>query len=68
MYPDAPTEFFRLLSNFEPGWVLAILVAMILAHRSPQLVRELFAGVRGLLNRRLKGYGRRPADHPRHKE
>jgi hypothetical protein len=48
----AATELFRLLGNFQPGWVLAILVAMILAYRSPQLIREVFAGVRGLLNRR----------------
>jgi hypothetical protein len=51
---DAVTQFFNVLGKFEPGWVLAILVAMILAYRSPQLVKELFAGVRGLMNARSK--------------
>jgi hypothetical protein len=52
MSSEAATEFFKMLGNFQPGWVLAILVCVILAYRSPQLVKELFAGVRGLLNTR----------------
>jgi hypothetical protein len=43
------TEFAKLLGHFQPGWMLAIIVAAILAYRSPQLVKELFAGTRGLL-------------------
>jgi hypothetical protein len=48
MSPEAATEFFKMLGNFQPGWVLAIIVAAILAYRFPQIVKELFAGVRGL--------------------
>jgi hypothetical protein len=44
--PEAASEFFKLLGNFQPGWVLAIVVAAILAHRSPLLLREFFAGLR----------------------
>jgi hypothetical protein len=54
MGPEAATEFIKMLGNLQPGWVLAIVVAAILAYRSPQIIRELFAGLRGLF------YGRRP--------
>jgi hypothetical protein len=55
MSPEAATEFFRMLGNFQPGWVLAIIVTAILAYRFPQIVKELFAGVRGLSqSRRFK--------------
>jgi hypothetical protein len=51
---EAAADFFKILGNFEPRWVLAILVSMILAYKSPQLVKELFAGVRGLLKARTR--------------
>jgi len=49
--------FAALLQNFEPGWVLAIIVAAILAYRSPLIIKELFAGLGGLLNGRPKKIG-----------
>ena len=49
MIAEAATEFFKLLGNFQPAWVLAIVVASIIAYRLPQLIREIFAGIRGLL-------------------
>jgi hypothetical protein len=52
MSPEAAAEFVRMLVNFQPGWVLAIVVAAILAYRLPQILKELFAGVRGLSNGR----------------
>jgi hypothetical protein len=51
---EAMTEFGKVLAHFEPGWVLLNVVCAILAYRSPQLVKELFAGVRGLMNARSK--------------
>jgi hypothetical protein len=43
------TEFAKLLGHFQPGWVLGIIVAAILSYRSPQLIKEFFAGVCSLL-------------------
>jgi hypothetical protein len=55
MSPEAVTESIKLLANLQPGWVLAIVVSAILAYRLPQLVKELFAGFRGLsIGRRSK--------------
>jgi hypothetical protein len=48
MSPEAATEFVRMLGNFQPGWVLAIVVAAIIAYRLPLILRELFAGLRNL--------------------
>jgi hypothetical protein len=45
MTPDATLELVKLLT---PAGSLAV-VAGILAYRSPQLVREIFAGVGNLL-------------------
>jgi hypothetical protein len=45
MSPEIVTEFIKLLGNFQPEWVCMIVVSMILAYRSPQLVKELFTGV-----------------------
>lgn len=49
--------FAALLKDLPPGWVLAIIVAAILAYRSPLIIKELFAGVGGLLNGRSKKTG-----------
>jgi hypothetical protein len=35
-----------LLAKFHPGWVLAILVAGIMAYRLPAIIREVFTGLR----------------------
>jgi hypothetical protein len=52
MTGEAMGEFVRVLANFEPAWVLYIVVAAILAYRSPLIIKELFAGVGGLLKGR----------------
>jgi hypothetical protein len=52
MSPEAVTKFVEVLATFQPGWVLAIVVAPILAYRTPQIVKELFTGMRGLPNGR----------------
>jgi hypothetical protein len=49
MNGEAMAEFFKFLSNFEPRWVLILLVAGILSWPAPRIIKELFAGVRGLL-------------------
>lgn len=41
MTPDLAKEFFRLLANFSPPWVLTMLVAVVLAWRTPEIIREL---------------------------
>jgi hypothetical protein len=46
--PEAATELIKLLGNLQSGW----LVLAILAYRSPDIVRELFAGLRGPRGRR----------------
>jgi hypothetical protein len=46
------SEFAKLLSHFDPPWVLRIVVASILAYRSPQLVKEPFAGLERLFSNR----------------
>jgi hypothetical protein len=48
MTSETAVEFSRVLQNFAPGWVLVIVVAAILAYQSPKLVKELFAGIKGL--------------------
>jgi hypothetical protein len=45
---EAASELFKLLGNFQPGWVFAILIGLVIAHRLPLIIRELFAGARGL--------------------
>jgi hypothetical protein len=40
MNGEALSEFAKLLGNFQPGWVLAILVTTILAYRAPQILKE----------------------------
>jgi hypothetical protein len=52
MSGETMSEFAKLLANFEPVWVLWIVVAAVLAYRSPQIIKELFAGVGGLLKAR----------------
>ena len=49
MTGEAVDEFFKLLSTLEPTWALKLLVAGILAWQSPLIIKEVFAGVRGLL-------------------
>ena len=34
-------EFFTFLARFSPAWVTIMLVAMILAYRSPDIIRAL---------------------------
>jgi hypothetical protein len=46
---EAASEFFKLLGNFQPGWVLAILVGLVVAYQLPLIIRELFVGAGGLL-------------------
>jgi hypothetical protein len=41
MTPDMAAGFFGLLSSFSPPWVLAVLVAVILAWQSPKIIKEL---------------------------
>jgi hypothetical protein len=41
-------EFFKMLSGLQPSWIALILVLCILSFKAPQVIRELFAGVRGL--------------------
>jgi hypothetical protein len=41
MPPDAAAGFFGLLASFSPPWVLAMLVGVVLAWRSPDIIREL---------------------------
>jgi hypothetical protein len=52
MSPEVADKFFEMLRTFNPGWVLAIIVGAILAYRTPQILRELFVGMRGLSNGR----------------
>ena len=54
MTPEIAAEFLKLISNFEPRCALALLVAGILAWRSPQIIKELFVGIRGLLLVRIR--------------
>jgi hypothetical protein len=54
MSPEDVAEFLKLISNFEPKWALAMLVAGILSWRLPQIIKEFFAGIRGLLVARKK--------------
>jgi hypothetical protein len=41
MPPDTAAGFFALLSSFSPPWVLMMLVGVVLAWRSPEIIREL---------------------------
>ena len=41
-------DFVKLLSGLSPVWMLVIGVALTIAYRLPQLVKEIFAGMRGL--------------------
>jgi hypothetical protein len=50
MSPEAVTEFLKLLQNFHPAWVCAIVTFAILATKSPQLMKEFFAGLHKLRN------------------
>jgi hypothetical protein len=43
---QAAKEFFSFLRNFEPAWVLAILVGLVVSYRLPQLLREFLTGIR----------------------
>jgi hypothetical protein len=54
MGTDATADFFKMLGNFPPGWILLNVVAIILSYRSPQIIRELFAGVRRARSKRKK--------------
>jgi hypothetical protein len=47
MNADVALAFCKLLGTFDPGWALILLVVGILSYRSPQLVREIFVGIRG---------------------
>lgn len=49
MWPKAVLELSKVLGRYTPGWVLAILTAIILAYQSPNIVRELFVGIGNLL-------------------
>jgi hypothetical protein len=48
MGPEATAEFIKMLGSFHPGWALAIVVGAIVAYRLPQILREVFAGIKGL--------------------
>lgn len=49
MTGDAMSELFKLLNGFQPEWVFAILVGLVIAYRLPLIIKELFAGARGFL-------------------
>jgi hypothetical protein len=67
MNPEASVELIKVPATLEPRWALAFMVSAMLCYRSPQLVRELFAGLRGLIvalkhtrRRKLKSKLERP--------
>ncbi len=37
------------IKGFEPKWIEIILFSVILAHKSPELVKQLFAGIKGII-------------------
>lgn len=47
MSANALTDFVKLLTGFEPGWVLAISVCCILAWRAPKIVKAFRAHTKG---------------------
>ncbi len=49
MSPEVVGVFINALRNFEPRWALALLVGGVLSWRSPQIIKELFTGVRSLM-------------------
>jgi hypothetical protein len=61
MTKEITPELVRLLQNFPPQWVMAIVVAMILSYRLPEIIREVFAGIRGIItaNSAARKFGRR---------
>jgi hypothetical protein len=52
MTRETVAEFLGLLTIFSPEWALLLLVAGILSWQSPKIVREVFAGTRGLITAR----------------
>lgn len=61
MNEEAQVEFVRLLAGLQPVWILCVSVAMILAAKVPQMIKEIFVGIRGLRasKRRKDGRGRK---------
>lgn len=57
MNQDVVAGFFKLLSGLTPGWILLILVAVTLSWKAHLIIREFFAGIRG-----LKSVKRSPAE------
>ncbi|MBV8753351.1 MAG: hypothetical protein JO328_10895 [Hyphomicrobiales bacterium] len=43
---EAAKEFFEFLRNFTPIWVIAILVAVILAYRMPSIIQAIATAFR----------------------
>jgi hypothetical protein len=46
MGKDLAVEFFKFLGNFDPLWVFAILIGVVVAYRCPAVIREVLTGVR----------------------
>jgi hypothetical protein len=46
MNRESVPAFLNFLSQFEPRWVLVLLVAGVLSWQSPRIIKELFAGLR----------------------
>jgi hypothetical protein len=56
MQNEVYIEVVRNLSASRPAWVVLVIVLGILSFKSPQILKELFAGLRGLMlmrNQRL---------------
>ena len=46
---QAAAEFFKYLASVQPSWALLFIVCSILAYQTPLIIKEMFAGFRGLL-------------------
>jgi hypothetical protein len=40
------SELLKFLRNFDPPWVVAIVILSILAYRSHLIIKEVFTGIR----------------------
>jgi hypothetical protein len=57
---QAAAEFFKYLASVQPGWALLFIVCAILSYQTPLIIKEMFAGVRGLMVA-SRGRARQPA-------
>lgn len=49
MDTEVQMEIVRLLQKQAPQWVFVLVMGVILGLRAPQLIRELFAGIQGVI-------------------